>query len=55
MTASKGLIEAINGPAEIRKTSKKCVVNRRTFLLTSGIATNADRRAAVTDTHGAGQ
>lgn len=39
MTASKGLIEAINGPAEIRKTSKKCIVNRRTFLLTSGIAT----------------
>ncbi|MCF6344031.1 MAG: arsenate reductase (azurin) small subunit [Devosiaceae bacterium] len=39
MTINKGLIEAINGPADIRKTSKKCVVNRRTFLLTSGIAT----------------
>ena len=39
MTPSKSLIEAINGPAEVQKTSKQCIVNRRTFLLTSGIAT----------------
>jgi len=39
MSINKSLLETINGPAKIRKTTDKCVVNRRTFLLTSGIAT----------------
>lgn len=39
MIANNEMIEAINGPEEVRKNSKKCIINRRTFLLTSGIAT----------------
>lgn len=39
MTENTGLIEAINGPAEARKTGRSCVLNRRSFLLTSGVAT----------------
>ncbi|MBG6166351.1 arsenite oxidase small subunit [Labrenzia sp. EL_195] len=33
------LIEAINGPKEVAKTGKRCLMNRRQFLLTSGITT----------------
>lgn len=37
--ADKGLIEAINGPAQARGKARACVMNRRSFLLTSGVAT----------------
>lgn len=33
------LIEAINGPTDVAKTGKRCLMNRRQFLLTSGITT----------------
>ncbi len=39
MTTDTGLIETINGPAEARKSSRRCLMNRRTFLLTSGVTT----------------
>ena len=39
MTIDSDLIESINGPAEDRKSGRSCVMNRRTFLLTSGITT----------------
>lgn len=38
MTSDSGLLEAINGPEKIRKGAKPCIMNRRSFLLTSGIA-----------------
>ncbi|WP_156453218.1 arsenate reductase (azurin) small subunit [Polycladidibacter hongkongensis] len=33
------LVASINGPEEVAKTGKRCVMNRRQFLLTSGIST----------------
>jgi len=39
MPQDTDLLEAINGPAELRKTGKRCVMTRRSFLLTSGLTT----------------
>lgn len=39
MTLEAGLTEAINGPVEARKGSRPCLMNRRSFLLTSGVTT----------------
>lgn len=39
MPLDSRLIEAINGPQEARRSGRKCVMNRREFLLTSGIST----------------
>lgn len=39
MNSDPGIVEAINGPAEARETGRTCVMNRRTFLLTSGATT----------------
>ena len=39
MKPETSLIDAINGPAEVRKTGRSCVMNRRSFLLTSGVTT----------------
>lgn len=41
MTEDAALIDAINGPADARKKGRKCVMDRRTFLLTSGAATTS--------------
>ncbi len=39
MPQDTNLLEAINGPAELQKSGKRCVMNRRSFLLTSGLTT----------------
>ncbi len=39
MSLDAKLLDEINGPADLRKTGKKCVMNRRSFLLTSGATT----------------
>lgn len=39
MTLHEKVSEAINGPAEAQKSGRSCVMNRRTFLLTSGLTT----------------
>ncbi|MEM1197906.1 MAG: arsenate reductase (azurin) small subunit [Pseudomonadota bacterium] len=39
MSPETGLIEAINGPADAQKSGRACVMNRRSFLLTSGVTT----------------
>lgn len=39
MNPEPSLIDAINGPEEVRKTGRSCVMNRRSFLLTSGVTT----------------
>ena len=39
MVVRSGLIKSINGPAEARESGRSCVMNRRTFLLTSGVTT----------------
>ncbi len=39
MTIHEQVSEAINGPEEAQKSGRSCVMNRRTFLLTSGITT----------------
>lgn len=39
MTLEAGLTEAINGPVEARKGNRPCLMNRRSFLLTSGVTT----------------
>ena len=38
MTDNADVIDIINGPAEARRTGRSCVLNRRSFLLTSGVA-----------------
>ncbi len=54
MTPDTGLLETINGPEEVRKKGKSCVMNRRSFLLTSGIAT-ASVMVAVRTSEGLAQ
>ncbi len=39
MKNDPGLIESINGPTEAASSGKPCVMNRRSFLLTSGVTT----------------
>ncbi len=39
MAEQIGLQETINGPVEARKGSRPCLMNRRSFLLTSGVTT----------------
>ena len=39
MSEQTGLLEQINGPAEAQKTARPCLMNRRSFLLTSGVST----------------
>ncbi len=39
MTTNPGAIDAINGPAKEREAGKRCLMDRRTFLLTSGLTT----------------
>ncbi len=38
-SVSPEMIEVVNGPEEVAKTGKRCVMTRRQFLLTSGIST----------------
>lgn len=39
MTEQTGLLETINGPQEAQEGSRPCLMNRRSFLLTSGVTT----------------